>query len=621
MQVIKYKILSVKLSAVVLFLVLLTGTVLAQFNQAQLEFIYRSARDYERLGYYEKSAQQYQVLFENQPTNTSYYRGLKRNLERLGRYDKVVQVVRRRLLVADDAMGRSDLGSALYATGQTQQAFAEWYGVIDRNPTSASGYSQVATAMLSNQLYDEAIVVYYNGRKAMRSDKLFAIEIANAYAARNKYAKATAEFLVYVDSNPRQLPYVQRRILKFIDAGDGEKILKVIEKRVQNSEHPKRELLSLYSSCLTRLDRYPEALQIQIQLEENRREANGRRKQGSDLYNFASDALKDGKTRVAIQAFSLLLSEWPNSAYAQPAKIGLSDAYLQIQDYASAVRVLDEVAANSPQGTYRLKAQLAKGKILLENLHEPGQAIAVYKEIFDEVPNSSIKREAAVFVGDGYLQLGQTQKAEAWYDKALQLISKNQTGLLNKIHFRLAELAFCAKEFTKSITLFEKVEFTGGKMSDEGDLGNDALEWIFFIEEAQADSAGALSEYADFKRLSIQKKDRQALAVLEKIVQSYPSSPVAARALLDAGGIYLRLQKPEGAFTAYERILQDYPTSVYVDAALFQLAGAYAETGRPGEAIASYEKLLVDFPDSIYLEEARKRLRQLREKAPQAFQQ
>ena len=72
---------------------------------------------------------------------------------------------------------------------------------------------------------------------------------------------------------------------------------------------------------------------------------------------------------------------------------------------------------------------------------------------------------------------------------------------------------------------------------------------------------------------------------------------------------------------AYERLLQDYSASIYVDAALFQLAGVYAGSGRPAEAIASYEKLLVDYPDSIYLEEARRRLRDLRDKAPQAFQQ
>ncbi len=598
--------------------ILLPVAVWSQTPQ-RLQQIYRMATDFERMGNYDRAARQFQILFDQQPQNTIYYRGLKRNLERLGKYQEVVQVIRRRLSIVDDALGRSDLGGALYKLGKADEARQVWQQTLQRFARNSGAYAQVASAMIANQLFDEAIDVYKRARRAFGSDVMFAIELANAYTAKSQYERATREFIRYLERNPRQLPYVQRRILQFFDEADSLKILRTVEEAVRRKQPAPIPLLKLQAECLKRLGRFADALDIYRRIEERRPQKD--RNRGSELYNFANEALRAGQQDIAIRAFRLLLQQWPDTPFVQTARMNLADAYLDMGQPEAALQILDEIISNPGQRIFKFRALLKKGEIFLHALNRPEDAIEVFETIFQTYPDLQARRGAAIALGDCYVKIDRLDRAREWYEEAFKLTQRSDQALRNRILFQQARLAFFESRFNEALRLFEQIQPITSRAARAGseDLVNDALDWIFFIEQGLPDSTGALPLYAQAQKFIEQEKYRQAEETLSRLVEQFPKTAIAARALLDLGDIQGQNQQTEARIATYRRLLKEYPSSVYADAALFFLARALESAGRTAEAIEHYEKLLVEFPESIYLEQARYRLRALQSQSGRIF--
>ncbi len=588
-------------------------------NRVQLQQIYRIATDYERMGYYDRAASQFRLLFEMQPQNATYYSGLKRNLERLGRYDELIEVIQQRQEVVEDALSYSDLGSALYKRGEADAARRAWKMALKKFPRSTVAYAQVASAMLANQLYDEAIAVYQQARKKFNNPYLFSIELANVYSAKSNYGKATEEFLHYLEKNPRQLSYIQRRILSFFDETDSTRILKVVSRLAAPEKSPSPALIKLYAECLKRVGDFDRALALYLRVEESKKETD--RSRGGEVYNFAAEAARAGRQQIAIRAYRLVVERWPKSPFVFSARIGLADAYLAQGQPEAAIQVVEGLLNRKVPHVFRLRALQKKAQILLDALGRPQEAAEVYETIFSTYPDRLARRTAALALGDCYIRLDDFDRARDWLARAQQLLSDNEVVLQNRILYKQAQLFFFEQRFTKAQELLSRIQPAPKIQSRTPveDLVNDALDLTFFIDQALADSAGALRLYAEAAKLRAQRHLQEAAQKLENLVARFPRSVVAPRALMELAEIYAGLGRGEERIAAYQKILADYPASLYVDAALFHLARAYEELGRLADAVRHYEKLLVDYPESIYLEEARHRLRGLREKSGGVF--
>lgn len=582
-----------------------------------MQQMYRMAGDYERLGYYERAAEQYAILFEKQPFNTAYYRGLKRNLERLGRYDRVVEVIRRRLAVVDDASGRSDLGSALYRLGRKEEAMQVWQRTLTRFPKNVGAYSLVAAAMITNGLFDEAIAVYQRGRKALNNPFLFSIEIANAYSQQGQFSRATTEFLNYLQQNPRQLPYIQRRILTFFDQAENQDILRAVEKALHARKPPREEILKIYASCLKRLNRYDDALDIYLQLEERR---SGKRNQGGELYNFANEAVRANQIEVALKAYRHIIENWPASPYLFSSRMGLAEAYSTLKQYDQAIAILDEILQSRAPRVFKFRAMKMKGDILLNHLRDPEKAISVFETLYESYyRDARARKKAAMALGDSYVRIGKFEHARKWYERALKLSKAKEQSLRNAIKFNLARLEFYQGRFQRSIAMLEEIEPTENDGAAEEDLVNDALDLTLFIEQALPDSNTALPEYIKAEKFRIQGRPDSAAAILSHLVEIYPTSRVTPRALLMLAELYRELNQFEREIETYEKLIEHYPNSLYIDLAIFSLAQALERQGNTAQAVKMYEKLLVEYPQSIYLEDARQKLRSLQKRTGQMF--
>ena len=590
----------------------IASTALAQ-QRTDLNRIYKTATDYERLGNYEQAAEHFLTLFRAMPASASYYGGLKRNLQRLGRYDELVIVVRQRLKVVDDIVGHADLGDALYRSNQQDEARKEWDALLERYRSSSGAYSQVAGAMLRNNLIEEAIAVYERGRSELGNKNLFAIEMANAYTARLQYDLAVQEFLHYLDANPKQYLYVQERILSLFNDDSGEIILAEVENAIRKNGSPTYELLQIKANCLKKLNRFEEALLVHAQLEGKRPTDSKPAPNGRELFNFAGEMQRADQLSVAVEAYRELLQNWPNSPFYPAAQIGLAESLMQAGSYAEAVQSLDDIVSENKNSNYVLRAQLIKGDIFLNLLNQPEQALSVFMDVHNTYKNPQAQRQSALSLGDVYFHLGNTDKAREWYLSAYRFLSDREVDFRNTVHYKLAELAFCERQFTDAIEKLEKVEPVQNARLLEDDLVNDALEFIFVIEQNLADSSTALALYAESACMRKRNDFAATADSLEALVARYPQSFLAPKALIDLGAVYGALAQPQKKIDAYQRVASQYGSSIYADEGTFLLARSYEESGQIDKALATYEKILQDFPMSIYLEQTRKHLRALRD--------
>ena len=178
----------------------------------------------------------------------------------------------------------------------------------------------------------------------------------------------------------------------------------------------------------------------------------------------------------------------------------------------------------------------------------------------------------------------------------------------DQVLFRLAELDYFEAQFDSSIAILKRIS-----SNLSGDLTNDALQLLYFIQEHQVAGPEALKAFAHADLLVRQRKYSEALALFQSVVAQYASTPLVDDAMMRIGKLQLLLKHPNDALSVYNKVVHDMPTSILRDHAQMQIGEIYERTlNNKQKAIEAYEQLLADFPTSLFVEEARKRIRILR---------
>ena len=584
-----------------------------QQNAAQL----RLAQDLERLGQYERAADIYAALFNSEPRNGSYYFGLKRMLMQLRRYDELVVAINRRLEVIEDLNARVDLGDIDFKRGQTARAQALWKELLQKHPQPGT-YAAVANALIENRAYDDAMQIYLQARQNLRNPSLFMLELANLYTLRVNYAAATAEYLRFLEANPRQFPFVQSKTLEMTrdDEKNLEAVARAIEQALPQSSQ-QQSLHRLLAGIFMQGREFGRALQA-YQTLERLSSAADKANVGSEIFNFAEQARNAGAFSFAEQAYLMIARDLPNSPYWLPAQFGLGQSLQGQGKYAEAQTAFSAVIekASGPRNPWALRGLLAQGEILFEHLHDVKNAIAIYQQINERFASiaGGEHLEALFRLGDCYLALGDERQAISWYEKARQM-GRNDQLVADKVNYRVARLAFYRGRFGEAKNLLEAIVNSPRGESAAESMVNDALELLLLLDVNLADSAGALLSYARAEYAHVQNKPFAAIDTLENLAKRFPNAALLPQALFVLGNLYDGQQQYDAVIERFRTILSQYPESVVGDRALFRLAEVH-ETGLRDlrQAQSLYEQLLKDYPQSLYLEEARRRGRALAEK-------
>ena len=583
-------------------------------QQIQNERLLSLARSYEQSGLFAQSLELYQRLWRDEPQNVIYYRGVRQSFINLKQPDQALAVGQKMLASNPSPMIEADLGDAYYKLGQEKHAFSAWDNMIQKSPKNKSIYQIVASAMLSNRLYEDAIKIYERGRAALKDNKVFIIEMAHIYQARMEYQKAILLYLEYLDHDPGQYVYVEQNIAGF--ASDPELIGEVEKILIENiKKNPNKiEIRNLLAALYMRSANYQSALQEFSLIDEYvvTRPDHEKQKVGSQLFNFAQNAFNDGKFEFAIQAYTLLLSRYPDSPYSGNSKYGMANAYENTGDFARAIEMYQEIINTYQKSPLAKQSYFRIGEIKLDQFSLADEAESYFQEVLKIPVNVSLNFDAMFRIGDCYIQQGAFDRARNWYNQLATRYGASD-DVEKKALLKLGKIDYWAGNFDGASKYFDRIRNEPVNITDDraGFYVNDALEFMIFIEENKQ-SQEQLKQFARGSLFVEQKQYEKALEIFYEITQHRKPDPLEDDTWLKIGQLEYRLGRYQNALTAFQNVIQNYPESVHCDLAQ-KMIGEIYEVGLKdfSRAQQAYEVVLTSYPNSVLLEEVRKRIRGL----------
>jgi outer membrane protein assembly factor BamD len=198
-----------------------------------------------------------------------------------------------------------------------------------------------------------------------------------------------------------------------------------------------------------------------------------------------------------------------------------------------------------------------------------------YQRIVDNYPQSPLRADAKLGMGDTYLGEGSTEA-----------------------------LVLAANEFREFLQ--------------------------FYPTNPRADYAQYKLAMSHFQQMRAAERDqtetREALKAFDVFFERYPNSALTAEvkaqwrqardrlseASYRVGLFYYRSRWYSGAIDRFREVLKEDPGYTYRDAVYYYLAESLARTDKRAEALPYFERLVSEFNQSEFLEDARKRLQELK---------
>ena len=136
-----------------------------------------------------------------------------------------------------------------------------------------------------------------------------------------------------------------------------------------------------------------------------------------------------GQYRTAIEKSLKVVENYPNSKYYDDALYVLGVSYYHTDQLSKAERRFRELLANYPDSKYGSKVTLYLAKAKLE-LGEEADAMVLFESIFTEDYKRDLKAEAALGLGEFYLEQGDGNRAQEYFRAVRDSLGRDEQKIL-----------------------------------------------------------------------------------------------------------------------------------------------------------------------------------------------
>lgn len=279
------------------------------------------------------------------------------------------------------------------------------------------------------------------------------------------------------------------------------------------------------------------------------------------------------------------------------------------------------IAAGGGPELYTLQLKIGEEYAALEDY---STAIVTYNDVYMQATNDYAKARADYLLGKAYLELGQTDLAEAAfrdavlqfplsYDSYLALVEIVNNGFsINDLDRGLVD--YYAGQYSYAVEAFDRY-LADPEAEDRGTalyFKGFSLRAMGLHEQALAAWNELIDRYKDhayyvpaweFKAYSLWfylERYSEASQVLQDFVSLNPYHPRAAEFLYDAGRVEELTGDLETAAALWKRVFDEYPTSTYGRLSLFKSGICQVRLGnytRALERFSTYRDASADFEE------------------------
>jgi tetratricopeptide (TPR) repeat protein len=169
-------------------------------------------------------------------------------------------------------------------------------------------------------------------------------------------------------------------------------------------------------------------------------------------FQLAVAAGLNGNSSKKIEKLNSLLADYPNSDYADDAKYELGNTYLQLAQYAQAIKFFKQVIDQYPNGSYAKRSQ-SKLALCYYNSDDNTAALETYKQIIRNHPSSPEAKEALNGIRNIFTESGDIASFEEFI-KSKEGAAMSAT-VLDSTAYESAEKKYMKGEFDQALRGFE----------------------------------------------------------------------------------------------------------------------------------------------------------------------
>ncbi len=583
------------------FIFAITCTVLS----AQEDFL---AKQYFQDGDYEKALVFYEKLVETNPRRTDYAEGLVACYQQLERYDEAEAFLLQKI---EDSYAFPtffiELGYNHTLKNEPEKANAYYDKAIQKiedNPNY--GYS-VGYRFQTYALLDYAIQAY-NRAMELKPDLNYDFQLARIYGEQGDIAKMYQSYLNLIWEGRTSRSNVLRNIEDFISEDPSNENNVLLRKVLLQNAQKAPDILwnELLSWLFVQQKQYNSAF--------GQEKAIYKRSEGQSidrLENLGRIAMEEKDLETATSIYEFIVENTENPSTRLNAELSLIDIALEnpsekvLQTVEKKFEDLVEMYGNQSR---TLQLQVAYANFLTFKKEQPEPAIAMLKQSL-ELPMGQMTM--------AYLKLalGDILVFDQRFNEALILFTQVQKSMKNDVlgqdaRFKVAQTSFYKGDFDWALTQLKVLRGSTSQL-----IANDAMQLSLLISDNSLEDSTqtALKKYARADLLAYQNKDKEAVEVLEDILENHKGEKIEDEALLKQAELLVEQKNYEAAAFNYQKIVEFYSDGILADDAHFALGELYENTlNEPEKAKTHYEKIIYNYQDSYYFPQARKNFRRLR---------
>lgn len=581
------------------------------FSQANAEQI-KLAQEYMKNGEYDKAADLYKTIYNDNPSSNAYYKNYFNCLIVLEDYKEIEKIIQKQMKrYPENLTYYVDWGYSYEKRNNITERDKFYNEAISKIGNQKSQVIQLANAFMMLNENTRAIEVYQIGRKKV-SDYTFSNELANLYYRTGDISKAMDFYIDYAVENPDYLNNTTTNLQRILDEeADHILLQEKLYTRIQQKDSP--VLIELLVWDFVQLKDFESAF-IQMKSLDKRLREDGKR-----VYELAQSATSEKEYDAAVKCYQYIVDLGTQSPYYFMARNGIlncrwekitgttyytqadiDDLKRNYQDFLSEYNRFDFRAASVTQDLAKLEAFYN---------YNVDEAISLLENVLTWAAlNPSQKSEIKITLGDMYLISGDVWESTLLYSQVDKAMKDEPIGELAR--FKNAKLAYYRGDFSLAQGQLNILKAATSEL-----VANDALKLsVFITDNLGLDSVmEPMQLFANADLLQFQNKIKDCEDALNTLLTNYTGHSLTDDVYFLKYQIAVKAKDMDAATQYLEYIRANYAFDLLSDDAVFYLGDLYQFHYKDyTKAMACYEEIILQYKDSLFVNEARKRYRQLR---------
>ena len=470
----------------------------------------------------------------------------------------------------------------------------------------------LARGLQNQQMYDEALLFFMKARKLTGNESAFALDIANVYRMQGNKKKMTEEYLLYAESNPRNLSYVQNILQQIlVDPAEQDLLEEMLISKIQKFPDA-----AFYSELLIWLELQRKnfyAAFIQSRAYDRRLGT-----EGQETMRVAHIAMDNKSWNDAIDIYSYIIDKYPNTRNYITARMQLIEAkeskirsdfpveMLAIRnlelEYQNLIKEMGENAST-------LDMLRNKARLHAFYLNELDSAISILNRV---ISNRRAPRTLVSYckldLGDIYLLDEQPWESTLLYSQVEKSDKESPIGYEAKL--RNAKLNYYTGNFSLA-----KEHLDILKLATTREISNDAIALSLLIQNNTVFDTTDLimQQFANIELMIYRNMKDSAKLALNQMLLDNPNHSLTDEIYWQLSNLALERAEYEESIKYLNLIVDKYGTEILGDDAFYKKAVILSDyIGDKQRALESMIEFLKKYPGSMYSAEARTRVRKLR---------